>query len=154
MHMKKKIIRVDRFSHYTDIEERYSSKTRKIEITVPLNMRMLCAIFNINIEQVLSDYMTLLSCSYCKDGKNKQYLFAKKFFISRHYNKGLYTKLQVNNMFAQLKYMKINLDIYNLINNKDTELFWQNQHMCSQHWFRYWYQLNKRDTDVSSLDNF
>ena len=62
--MKKKkarIVKVDRYHKYADIDEMYSTKYRDIKLSIPSNLRMLCAILEIKVENLLYDLMWMLS---------------------------------------------------------------------------------------------
>uniref|UniRef100_F4C510 Abnormal GONad development family member (Gon-4) n=1 Tax=Sphingobacterium sp. (strain 21) TaxID=743722 RepID=F4C510_SPHS2 len=54
---KDKIVTVDRYSKYADIDEMYSTKYSNIKLTIPSNLRMLCAIFEVKVEDLLYDFM-------------------------------------------------------------------------------------------------
>ncbi|SJN22962.1 hypothetical protein FM107_03645 [Sphingobacterium sp. JB170] len=36
----------------------------------------------------------------------------------------------------------------------DTRLFWKNNHMYVEHWFKRWFEKNKRTDDVTVLEKY
>ena len=149
------ITTVDMCDKYADIDEMYSTKDREIKLSIPSNFRMLCAILDVKVGKILSDFMWMLSYSHHDSASNKQRKMAKKFFLSRKYGKSIYTKKQIKQMFDELKAVR---KLYKTIDGMDYEdknLFWRNNNMYMQYWFKRWFEKRDRAKgDISILNEY
>ncbi|MBL1408427.1 hypothetical protein [Sphingobacterium faecale] len=154
MGKKKKIVEVDMYHKYADIDEMYSSKSREIKLLVPSNLRMLCAILDVKVEKILGDFMWMLSYSHHSSASNEQRKIGMKFFLSSKYGQPLYSKKQIKQMFQELK---AELKIHETIDGMDHEhmqLFWKSNHMYTQHWFKRWFEKNRHKADITILNDY
>lgn len=154
MKKKKEIVTVDMYHKYAEIDERYSSKTREIKLNIPSNLRMLCAILDVQVETILKDLMWMLSYSHHDSATTKQRKVAKKFFIACKYGQPFYTKKQIKQMFMELKADREIYDTTDGMSQEDMELFWKNNHMYKQYWFKRWFEKNRRKEDISVIEQF
>lgn len=149
---KDRVISVNMYQKYAEIDPMYSSKVRKIKLPIPSNLRMLCAILDVKVERLLNDFMWMLSYSDHDSATTKQRELAKKFFLVCKYGQPLYVKKQVTQMFDELEAtLQIN-ETKDGMDCQDMELFWKNNHMYTQHWFKRWFEKNRRKGDISILN--
>lgn len=151
---KEKIVQVDMYHKYADIDEMYSSKNREMKLSVPSNLRMLCAILDVKVDDVLEDFMWMLSYSYHRSASDAQRKTGMNFFLANKYGRPLYSKKQIKQMFHELK---TELKIYETIdgmNHEDKDLFWKSNHMYMQHWFKRWFEKNRHKDDISILNDY
>jgi DNA-binding Xre family transcriptional regulator len=151
---KTKIVTVDRYHKYADIDEMYSTKQRDIKLLIPSNLRMLCAILEVKVEDLLYDFMWMLSYSAIEGATNKQRKAAKKFFLLCRYGQPQYSEKQIKQMFDELKAGRKIYDTIDGMEQDDMELFWRNNHMYWQHWFKRWFKKNTRQDDISVLEKY
>lgn len=151
---KAKIITVDRYHKYADIDEMYSSKVREVRLMIPSNLRMLCAILDVEVENLLSDFMWMLSYSHHNSATLKQRKAAKKFFMACRYGQPLYSKKQIKTMFDELKAERKIYETIEGMEQEDKNLFWKNNHMYMQHWFKRWFERNRRPGNISELERY
>ena len=79
---KTKVRTVDKYEKYTEIGEMYSSKWKKVDLLIPSKFRMLCAILGVKLEDVLRNFMWMVSYSVLRHATEKQRSAARKFFLS------------------------------------------------------------------------
>lgn len=149
-----KIKTVDRYERYSETEELYSSKRRNLTLLVPSNFRMLCAILEIKPEEVLHDFMWLVSYSYSEPANEKQRKAAKKFFLEGRFGQQACSQKEINRMFKELKALRTICDTTESIDVDDRELHWQGHHMHAQHWFKRWFGKIRHSEDVSLLAGY
>ncbi len=145
---------IDKYAKYSEIGEMYSSKRRKVDLFLPSNFRMLCAILNVKPEDVIRDFMWMVSYSSLDRGKEKQRKAAKKFFLSCNFGRLRYSRKDIKKMFRELKAVRT---IYGTTENMDCgdkELFWKNNHMYTIHWFKRWFEKNTRKDNISMLAEY
>lgn len=143
-----------RFSNYDEIDEMYASLDRKYELNVPSNFRMICAILGVKVEVILKDFMWLVSYSNHRDGESKRRNAARAFFMSCAYGQPGYSEEQIDQMFDELKAERLIYDTINGMNREDLELFWRNNHMYKQHWFKRWFEQKCRKEEISILAEY
>ncbi|WKK60355.1 hypothetical protein [Sphingobacterium sp. BN32] len=147
------IVEVDMYNKYAEIDEMYSTKCRKIKLSVPSNFRMLCAILDVKVEQILNDFMWMLSYSYHKTATGKQRKFAQKFFQVCKYGEHLYTKKQIEEMFDELRCERKIYETIDTMEHNDLRLFWKNNHMYMQYWYKRWFnKIDRAKGDISVLN--
>src|SRR5690606_20855929 len=129
-----------------------SSKVRKIKLPIPSNLRMLCAILDVNVKTLLVDFMWILSYDHHNSATTKQRKAANKFFMACKYGQPLYSKKHINQMFDELKTDRKIGETLDGMDCQDMELFWKNNHMYTQHWFKRWFEKNRRKGDISILN--
>lgn len=151
---KAKIITVDMYHKYAEIDEMYSSKVREVKLDIPSNLRMLCAILDVEVENLLNDFMWMLSYSHHNSATIKQRKTAKKFFLACKYGQPLYTKNQIKKMFDELKAERKIYETIDGMDHEDKKLFWKNNHMYMQHWFKRWFEKNRRPGNISELEKY
>ncbi len=93
---KPKVRTVDKYEKYAEINELYSSKRRKLELSVPGNFRMLCAILSIKPEDVLCDFMRMVSYSVADRATEKQRKAARKFFLTFRFGQPDYSEKDID----------------------------------------------------------
>jgi len=151
---KTKVVTVDKYVQYKEVDEVFSSQVRKVELLVPSNLRMLCAILNIKVERILRDYMDMLSYAVKKNATEKQRNAARKFFLRMNYGEGGYKKTQVNQMLDDLKANRTIVNLIHGMNQENLELFWKNDNMYREFWFKQWFNQNSRKEDRSILAEY
>lgn len=151
---KTKIITVDKYHKYAEIDEMYSSKFKNIELSIPSNLRMLCAILEVKVEDVLNDFMWIVSYSVIPDATNKKRNAARAFFLTCKYGQPLYSEKQINQMFEELKADRKIYETIEGMEPEDMELFWRNHHMYKQHWFKRWFKKNRKPGNISELEKY
>jgi len=152
---KHRVVTVDMYHKYAEIDEMYSSKVKEVKLDIPSNLRMLCAILDVKVEKLLNDFMWMLSYSHHNSATTKQREITKKFFLACKYGQPLYTKRQIKQMFDELKADRKIYETIKGMDHEDMKLFWKNNHMYMQHWFKRWF--NKRDRakgDISTLNEY
>ncbi|AIM36712.1 hypothetical protein KO02_08350 [Sphingobacterium sp. ML3W] len=151
---KEKIVEVSRFDKYAEINEVYSSLDRTYQINVPSNFRMLCTILDVKVDDILKDFMWLVSYSVHSNTTNKRRKAARKFFMSCRYGQPGYSEEQINQMFDELKAERLNYDTIDGMEREDLELFWRNNHMYKQHWFKRWFNKKCRKEAITVLNDY
>lgn len=151
---KPKIKTVDNYEKYADIGEMYTSRWKKVDLSVPSNFRMLCAILDVRLEDVLRNFMWMVSYSALKHATDKQRSAARKFFLLCKFGRPQYSKKQVNQMFSELKAIRKIYDTTDGMDKSDKELFWKNNHMYTEYWFKRWFEKNRRRDDISVLEKY
>ncbi len=151
---KPKVRTVDKYEKYAEIGEMYSSKWKKVDLLIPSNFRMLCAILGVKLEDVLRNFMWMVSYSVLKQATDKQRSAARKFFLSCKFGRPQYSKKQVNQMFSELKAIRKIYDTTDGMEEDDMELFWKNNHMYTEYWFKRWFEKNRRQDDISVLEKY
>ena len=89
---KSKTTLVDPYKQYAEIGDIYTSRWRKLDLLIPSNFRMLCAILNVKPERVLKEFMWKLSYSVIDGATEKQRKAARKFFLESGFGQPAYTK--------------------------------------------------------------
>lgn len=151
---KEKIVEVDMYHKYADIDEMYSSKNRELKLRVPSNLRMLCAILDVKVEELLNDFMWMLSYSHHSSASNEQRKIGMKFFLSNRYGQPLYSKQQIKQMFHELKAERKIYETIDGMDHEDMQLFWKSNHMYTQHWFKRWFEKNRHKADITVLNDY
>ncbi|MBN7813012.1 hypothetical protein J0A68_18795 [Algoriphagus sp. H41] len=139
-------------SQYSEINEAYASKWRTLELFIPSNFRMLCAILDIKPERVLMDFMWKLSYSYISGTTEKQRRAGRKFFLSCQYGRPYYSEKQIRQLFAELKANLKICDTSQEMEDLEKELFWKSNHMYIEFWFKRWFEQNGRKIEQSTLE--
>ncbi len=78
---KSKVVTVDMYHKYAEIDEMYGSKVRDLKLDIPSNLRMLCAILHVKVEKLLNDFMWMLSYSHHNSATAKQRRLLINFFL-------------------------------------------------------------------------
>ncbi|WP_339863722.1 hypothetical protein [uncultured Algoriphagus sp.] len=151
---KAKTIPVDPYKHYAEIGSMYSSKWRKLDLLIPSNFRMLCAILNIKPERVLMDFMWKLSYSVIEGATEKQRKAGKKFFIASGFGQPAFAKEDIKKMFSELKSLRKLSDTTEAMEDGNKEQFWKNNHMFVEYWYKRWFEKNIRPDDLSVLEEY
>lgn len=154
MGKKKKIVDVDIYQKYADVDEIYSSKNREMKLFVPSNLRMLCAILDVKVEKLLNDFMWMLSYSHHSSASETQRKIGMNFFLSGKYGQPLYFKKQIKQMFHKLKAERKIHETIDSMDHEDMNLFLKNKNMYTQHWFKRWFEKNRRNVDISVLNDY
>lgn len=154
MGKKKKIVDVDTYHKYADVDEIYSSKNREMKLFVPSNLRMLCAILDVKVEKLLNDFMWMLSYSHHISASETQRKIGMNFFLSSKYGQPLYSKKQIKQMFHELKAERKIHETIDGMDHEDMNLFWKSKNMYTQHWFKRWFEKNRRNVDISVLNDY
>lgn len=145
---------VDNYAKYADIDDRFASKTRNVDLTIPGNFRMLCAILSVKPKKVISDFMGLVSDFPVENATGKQRSAAQQLFLLCGYGQPQYSRKQINQMFAELKAIRTLRDSTENMDWNDRELFWKSNHMYMQYWFKRWFEMNRRQEDFSVLEKY
>jgi hypothetical protein len=151
---KAKVRTVDKYEKYAEIGEMYSSKWKKVNLFIPSNFRMLCAILGVMPKDILCDFMRMVSYAPSDRATEKQRKAAKKFFLTCRFGQPAYPEKDINTMFKELKAVRT---IYSTTENMDwddKELFWKNNHMYTEYWFKRWFEKNRRQDDISVLEKY
>lgn len=151
---KEKIVEVDMYHKYADIDEMYASKNRKIQLLVPSNLRMLCAILDVKVEKLLSDFMWMLSYSHHSSASDKQREIGMNFILTSKYGQPLYSKKQIKQMFLELKAERKIHDTIDGMDYQDMNLFSKNCNMYKRHWFKKWFEKNRHKADITALNDY
>lgn len=151
---KRKVVEVDIYGYYSEIDEMYSSLDRTYVLNVPANFRMLCAILGIKVEKILIDFMWLVSYANHNDASTEKRNAARIFFMSCGYGQPDYSEEQINQMFDELEAERLIYETINKMERKDLELFWRNNHMYMQYWFKRWFEKKCRKEDISILNEY
>lgn len=151
---KSKTITLSRSSTYDDIDEMYASLDRKYQLNVPSNFRMLCAILDVKVQDILADFMWLVSYSVHRDADSKRRDAAREFFMSCQYGQPGYSEEQINQMFEELKAERLIYDSNKRMDHEDLEVFHRYKNMHMQHWFKSWFEQKCRKDDISILAEF
>lgn len=114
---------VDKYEKYADIAELYSSKRRNVELLIPSNFRMLCAIIGIRPEAILHDFMWMVSYSSLGHAEEKQRKAAKRFFLACRFGQPRYSRKEIKTMFRELKAVRTVYDTTQDMGRNDRELF-------------------------------
>lgn len=150
---KNKVVTVDMYHKYAEIDEMYGSKERVVKVDIPSNLRMLCAILDVKVEKLLNDFMWMLSYSHHNSATPKQRKTAKKFILACKYGQPMYTKKQIKQMFDELKADREIYETTEGMDHEDLKLFWTNNHMYKQHWFKRWFEkIDRAKGDISILN--
>ena len=149
---KDKNITVDMYDKYEEIDDMYSTKVRKVKLHIPSNLRLLCAILDVKVEKLLSDFMWMLSYSHHNSASNKQRKMANKFFLACKYGQPLYAKKQIKQMFDELKAERKIYETTDGMDYEDNKFFWKSNHMYTQYWFKRWFEKNRHKGDISILE--
>ncbi|GGF49008.1 hypothetical protein [Echinicola rosea] len=150
---KSKVIVVDIYEKYTEIGNMYSSRWRKLDLFIPSNFRLLCAILKVKPEDILMDFMWML-CYGNKDATDNQIKSAQKFFIAGRFGQPSYSKKEIKQMFRELKAVRTIYDTTEKMNIENKELFWKSNHMYTEFWYKRWFEKNTRKEDHSVLEKF
>lgn len=145
---------VSEYEQYSEIDELHATKWKKLDLMVPANFRLLCAILDVKVEDVLHDFMWMLSYSSLKEATPRQRTAARKFFLLCGYGKANYSEKQVSKMFKELESIRRLCDTIDGMEAKDMELFWKNQHMYLQYWFKRWFKKNSRPDELTVLQKY
>lgn len=57
-------------------------------------------------------------------------------------------------MFSELKAIRKIYDTTDAMEGDDMELFWKNNHMYTEYWFKRWFEKNRRQDDISVLEKY
>lgn len=153
--MKDRVVEVDMYHRYEDIDELYSTKVREVKLDIPSNFRMLCAIFDVKVERILNDFMWMLSYSYHRSATTKQRKAAQKFFIACAYGEPKYTQEQIRQMFDELYCERKIYDTIDDMDHDDKRLFWKNNHMYMQYWYSRWFnKIDRAKGDISLINEY
>ncbi|WP_162633163.1 hypothetical protein [Echinicola strongylocentroti] len=150
---KSKVIVVDKYKKYTEIGNMYSSRWRKLDLFIPSNFRLLCAILKVKPEDILMDFMWMV-CYGNKDATDKQAKSAQKYFLTAQFGQPSYSKKEIKKMFKELKAVRTLINTTDKMNEEDQELFWKNKHMYLEFWYKRWFEKNTRKEDFSVLEKF
>ncbi|RAI92208.1 hypothetical protein [Algoriphagus yeomjeoni] len=151
---KAKTTLIDSNEKYAEIGDMYTSRWRKLDLLIPSNFRMLCAILNVKPERILMDFMWKLSYSVIHGATEKQRKAGKKFFIEGGFGQPAYTKQDIKKMFNELKYIRKLTDTTEAMEDENKELFWKNNHMYVEFWYKRWFEKNSRLDELSVLDEY
>ncbi|WP_439490640.1 hypothetical protein [Algoriphagus sp.] len=154
MNNKTKTALIDNYEKYAEIGEMYSTKYRQVGLLIPSNIRMLCAILDIRPEKVLQDFLWLLSYGDADLATEKQWKAAQKFFFACQFGQKSYSKKQIKQMFTELKAIKTTFNTIDEMSSENRELFYKNQHMYTQYWYKRWFEKNRRKEELSILEKF
>ena len=151
---QKRIKAVGEYHQYEEIGEDYSSKHVKMGILVPSNLRLLCAILDVKLEDMLHDFMWMLSYSSCKNASQKKRNAARKFFMLCHYGQARYSKKQINIMFDELQAVRKIYDTTDEMESEERGLFWKCNHMYTEYWYQRWFNKNSRPDNLAVLKEY
>jgi len=98
--------------------------------------------------------MDMLSYAVKKNATEKQRNAARKFFLRMNYGEGGYKKTQVNQMLDDLKANRTIVNSIHGMNQENLELFWKNDNMYREFWFKQWFNQNSRKEDRSILAEY
>ncbi|KGE13787.1 abnormal GONad development family member (gon-4) [Sphingobacterium deserti] len=151
---KRKTVLVDRYERYEDIGEMFSTSCRNMELSVPSNLRMICAILDVNVETILYDYKWIVCCTFTGEATRKQRRAAQAFFIARGYGQKSYSKKQIKQMFGELENELKIFKTTDKMSDEELGLFWKNNHMYGEYWFKRWFNVNTRKDDIGVLQKY
>lgn len=150
---KSKVTIVEQYAECAEIGDMYTSRWRKLDLLIPSNFRMLCAILQVKPEKVLMNFMWTLCYSH-KDAEEKQIKSAQQFFLSCRYGEPSYSKKDIKQLFKELKAVRTVYNTTEKMEMQDKELFWKSNHMYIEFWFKRWFEKNTRKGDVSVLEEY
>ena len=145
---------VGEYEQYAEIGELHATKWRKLDLMIPSNFRALCAILGVKVEDILYDFMWILSYSAVEKATPRQQAALREFFLLRQYGQPGYSKKQINKMFEELKAIRKIYDTTDGMKDSDRELFWKNYHMYGQYWYKRWFEKNSRKEEPSVLEKY
>ncbi|WP_425635850.1 hypothetical protein ACPUEN_10560 [Algoriphagus yeomjeoni] len=151
---KTKTTLMDSYKQYAEIGDMYTSRWRKLDLLIPSNFRMLCAILNVKPERILIDFMWKLSYSVIHGATEKQRKAGMKFFIACDFGQPAYAKEDIKKMFSELKSIRELTDTTQDMEDGNKELFWKNNHMYVEFWYKRWFEKNTRQDDLSVLEEY
>ncbi len=154
MKKKEKTIKLSRPFTYDEIDEMYASLDRQYQLNVPSNFRMLCAILDVKVQDILTDFMRLVSYSVHNDADSKKRNAAREYFMSCEYGQPGYSEEQINQMFEELKAERLIYDSNKRMDHEDLQVFHRYKNMHMQHWFKRWFDKKCRKEDITILNNF
>lgn len=154
MKLKSEVISMDNYGNYAEINEMYASRWRELDLLIPGNFRMICAILNVKPERILIDFMWKLSCSAIDGATKKQRKAAQKFMLLSSFGDPFYSKNDLKKMFSELKAIRELSDTTGSMEEDNKELFWKNNHMYTEFWFKHWFEKNTRQDDLTVLGKF
>jgi len=157
--MKKKklnfeVIPIDNYEEYAELSEMYASKWQELDLLIPSNFRMICAVLNVKPERVLMDFMWKLSHSAIDGATKKQRKAGRKFMLHSNFGEASYSKNDLKKMFSELKAIRKLYEITGSMEEGHKELFWKSNHMYTEFWFKRWFEKNNRLEDLSILEKF
>lgn len=125
-----------------------------LNLRTPSNLRMLCAILGVRVDEILEDFMWLVSYSAHDSADRKKRNAARKFFMVCGYGQPRYSEREINQMFDELKENRKLYETIDGMERDDRELFLRNRNMYVQYWFKRWFEKNNRKEDITVLDNY
>lgn len=151
---KSKATLVDSYEQYAEIGDMYASRWRKLDLFIPNNFRMLCAILNVKPERILMDFMWKLSNSTIQGATKKQRKAGIKFFIAGGFGQPAYAKEDIKKMFSELKSIRKLYETTENMEDGNKELFWKNNHMYVEYRYKRWFEKTTRQDDLSVLEEY
>jgi len=117
------------------------AEKKSLELFVPANFLMLCALFEIEPAKLLSDFMSTLGGeSFGLGDRQKQK--AKAYFMKCKYGRDLYTKKDILTIFKEVQAVSAlwpEDDNYKIL---DLHTEWRNKY--HKYWYKKWFHKARR----------
>lgn len=153
--LRKKFLSMEQVcSKYHEIDERYSSRSKKYSIFVHANIRYLCAILGLTPEKIIQEYLDNFAFGYKSDATKKQRDLANRFFLSSRTEKGDFDKKEIKQMLAELEINQayfsrsFSLDI----EGSESDAFHAGHNIFNQKWVQWWFGKHQNHRKISLLD--
>jgi len=139
---------------YQEVEEPYSAKNTNLNLTLPPNFRMLCALLEVKPVQVISDFITIVSSSYKVDFCVEQNKAAVQYFLLCKYGKRYFGDDEIVDMLQELEAFRVVEETIDKEISGDTDLFFCFKHMHAPQWFKRWFNKSTRKESISILNEY
>ncbi|MFZ4263811.1 hypothetical protein ACFRAE_17375 [Sphingobacterium sp. HJSM2_6] len=142
------------YSKYEEINERYSSRQKKITINIHAHIRYLCAILDITPEHIVQEYLNSLAYSHKQNATKKQRKLSNLFFLSCRTDKSNYHKKEIRQMLMELEQTQkqqersftLNMDM------NENNLYFAGQNIFNEKWVQWWFKKHRNQQKISVLD--
>ncbi|SHE40646.1 hypothetical protein [Pedobacter caeni] len=142
------------FKKYQEVPEMYATKHMPLNLTIPPNFRMLCALLDVKPTQVINDFMAIVSSSYQVNFPIEANKAAVEYLLKCEYGKRYFYKEDIAVMLSELEAVRVVTETMDKSNSTEMNLFFCFKHMQAQTWFKTWYTKNKRKKTISVLNEY
>lgn len=144
----------DPYKKYAEIGDLFTSRWRKLDLLIPSNFRLLCAILQVKPEQILKDFMWKASYSAILGVTKKQQKTGERFFLEAGFGQPTYSKEDIKRMFSELKSIRKLCDTTESMKDREKELFWKSNHMYIEFWYKRWFEKKSGQDHLSVLEEY
>jgi hypothetical protein len=144
-----------KYDKYEEIDKDYSTRTRDLNLSIPSNFRMLCALFEIKPAKILTDFMWTVSFMMTK-ATDQQRQAAVEYLIHCGYGIDLYSEDEIRQIFDELNAKRLLWPEINdeIITSEQRDLHYTWSHMYMQYWFEKWYWRVRKKGDTKNLKDY